>query len=232
MRSYKVAAAIAFCGGVALATLESVHLRAFLWEWLPRPIADWLPVATIGAFTLALYLSHAKHPQVMLDGTFAPTGAPDHHLSGLFVSNVGDSTAVNILVESIGVQPFDVSFDPVSFVNPGGDRKAVTLRYGPDVRDIFGVGAFLSFRNVSRGPGQTAESLSHSMRFTYETVHGRTFINDDYELGFIVGVSGAPIGNRYVIRKRPKVKRTLRDRLGALLVRLAARVLQRPPNVE
>jgi len=54
MRSHKVAAVIAFVGGVTLATLESVHLRAFLWEGLPRPLADWLPVATIAAFTLAL----------------------------------------------------------------------------------------------------------------------------------------------------------------------------------
>ena len=168
---------------------------------------------------------------MILDGIFAPQGSPDHAQSGLFVSNVGDATAVNVIVEPLGVEAFGVSFDPVPFVNAGGDRKSVKHRYGPDVKDMFGVGAFLSMRTIiSNGPGRGVTEVSHPIRFTYET-GGRTVANDDYELGFIVGINGVPIASRYVVRKRSKVQLTVRERLAALLIRLAARVLRRPLNV-
>src|SRR5438309_4847 len=120
MRGRRAYVVIAFGSGVAMATFETFHLRTFLGERLPSSLVDWLPAATIAAFTLALYLSHAKHPHVILDGIFAPIGTPDHANSGLFVSNVGDSTAVNIAVAALGVPSFGVSFDPVPFVNVAG----------------------------------------------------------------------------------------------------------------
>jgi hypothetical protein len=229
MRRRGIEVGIAWFGGVMLATLDTAHLLGFVSELVPRQYAFLVPIATVAFFTVALYLSHAKHPHLILDGTFAPQGTPDHAQSGLFVSNVGDAVAINVMLEPLGGKPFGVSFDPVPFVNAGGDRKAVTMRYGSDVRDMFGVGTMLSMRNVvSRDPEDVS---SHPIRFTYEA-QGRTVANDEYELAFIVGPNGVTIANRYVVRRRRKTRLTIRERLGALLVRLAARILLQPPKVE
>ena len=228
MRYRKVAAVIAWCGAVTLSTLEAVHLHGFLFERLPRPFVDLLPAAVIAAFTLALYLSHAKHPLVIPDGIFTPTGTQGSQQSGLFVSNVGDVPALNVAVEPLGSSTFTVSFDPVPVVKVGGDRERVAMRYGLSVKDMFDVGTFLQARQtIGSGPGRKAELISHPIRFTYEDAHGRKYSNEDYEIGFI-DVTGMVVKDaRYTVRKRPKQQpRTLRERVGVLLVRLAARVLR------
>jgi hypothetical protein len=229
MRSRKVAASITCLAAVVLAVVDAVHHQQFLSEWLPRSFADWLPVIYIVGFTIALYLLEAKHPLLVLDGIFTPEGAPEHQESGLFVANAGDSPAVNVMVKSMGNEFFGVSFDPVSFIGVGSDRKSVTVRYGSEVRDMSGVGAFLPIRNViSGGPGQRVEAAPHPIQFTYETVYGRTITNKKFELAFIAGISGDLIDSRYIVRQRREARRTVRERLGILLVRLAERVPQRP----
>src|SRR5437868_5185118 len=102
MRRRRIDVWIAWFGGAMLATLEAAHLLGFVSELIPRQYAFLLPVATVGFFTVALYLSHAKHPHVVLEGTFAPQGTPEHERSGIFIGNIGDSPAANVMLESIG----------------------------------------------------------------------------------------------------------------------------------
>jgi hypothetical protein len=232
MQRRRVNVWLAWFGGVMLATLDTAHLLGFVSELVPRHYAFLVPIATVAFFTVALYLSNAKHPHVILDGFFTPQGTLDHSKSGLFVANVGDSPALNVTVESMGIEAFGVTFDPVSFVAVG-EHKPVTVRYGSHADMFDGIGAFLSMRNVViRGPGQKAEPVPHPIRFTYENANGRTEVNEEFELRFIVGIGGVPIASRYIIGKRSKVRRTIRDRLGIFLARLAVRVLQRSPNGE
>ncbi len=226
-RRQKVAVVIALFGGVAFATLETAHLRGFVLEMLPRQYVFLLPIATVVAFSLALYLSHAKYPQVILSGILAPLGTQGNEQQGLFVANVGDAPALNILLEPLGSSTFTASFDPVPFVKVSGDRERVTIRLGQSVKDMFDVSAYLQGMHVfGLGPGRKVDPASHPIRFTYEDAHGREYSNEEFELGLVNTVGAiAPIDLRLTIRRRPRDRRTIRHRLGALLVRIAARLL-------
>src|SRR5947209_14749609 len=116
-----------------------------------------------------------------------------------------------------------MSFDPVPVVKVGGDREPVAMNPGRSVRDMFDLATYLQIaRIIESGPGQKAKVTSHPIRFAYEDTHGRRHINEEYEIGF-VDVTDA----RLIVRKRPaKRPRTFRGRVGALLLRLATRLLR------
>jgi hypothetical protein len=219
MRHRTVDIWIAWFGGATLATFEAAHLLGFVSELIPRQYAFLMPVATVGFFTVALSLSHSKHPHVVLEGIFAPQGTPEHESSGIFIGNIGDSPAANVMIEPIGNEFFGVSFDPVASVAVG-DHKAVKMQYGSEVKDMFGVGAVLSMKNVIiRGPGQKADSVPHPIRVTFENGNGRTEANEDFELRFVEGIGRVPIASRYIVGKRIRPRRTIRHRFGTLLER-------------
>lgn len=223
-RRAEVAIVITVVSGIVLTTLEVAHLLGFVSELLPRRYAFLLPIATVAAFTIALYLSRAKYPQVVLEGIFVPLGATGSEQSGLFVSNVGDVPALNVVIEPLGSSTFTASFDAVPVVKVGGDRDRVAMRPGPSVRDIFDVFTFLQAKQpVGPGSRQRSEPISQPIKFTWEDRRGRKYPNEQYEIGLIDVMHD----HRLIVRKRLKKEpRTLRKRIGLGLARVAARFLR------
>ncbi|HXA16368.1 MAG TPA: hypothetical protein VN380_05215 [Thermoanaerobaculia bacterium] len=220
---------IASSAAIALALLDEAHRKRFLSEVLPQSLMSWLPVIYIGCFFVALYLIKAKYPLLTIYGIFVPEGAKGHQNNGLFVANVGEATALNFKVERMGALNHDVSFDPVQVVYVG-DREQVAMHYGSGVRDIFGVSSFLLMKDVVRGVGQKVDPPPHPIRFTYEDADGRKYKIEEFELRLINTASGAPIDLRLIVDRKRKKRQTIREWVGARLVRLAARILLRPPS--